>query len=113
VNNKIKGPVCLVAILMVIMLGQFSSKTGANKLSTGDEFGYMYVAFGYGFLALRGVLWLFLLRIMDLSKAYPLQSLSYVLILGLSFSVFHEEVGYLQVLGCLFIISGSFVIYLD
>jgi len=113
VNNKIKGPAYLIAILMVIMLGQFSSKTGANKLSAGDDFGYLFVAFGYGFLALRGVLWLFLLRIMDLSKAYPLQSLSYVLILVLSYSVFHEEVGNLQVLGCLFIISGSFVIYLD
>jgi drug/metabolite transporter (DMT)-like permease len=113
VSIRLKGLLLLVGILTTILLGQFSSKTGANKLSIGDELGYMYVAFGYGFLALRGVLWLFLLRIMDLSKAYPLQSLSYVLILVLSYSVFHEEVGNLQVLGCLFIISGSFVIYLD
>lgn len=112
-NAKAKGNIYILAILVVILLGQFSSKMGADKLFHGDVLGYMYIAFGYGFLALRGVVWFFLLRIMDLSKAYPLQSLSYILILFMSYSFFEEQVGSLQVLGCLFIISGSFVIYLD
>jgi drug/metabolite transporter (DMT)-like permease len=113
VSTRLKGLLLLVGILTTILLGQFSSKTGTDKLSNGDQIGYLFVVLGYGFLALRGIIWMFLLRIMDLSKAYPLQSLSYVLILLLSYFVFNEEVGFQQVIGCGFIMSGALIIYSD
>ena len=112
-NLKVTRPILLLAILIVILFGQFSSKTGASLLSSRDGMGYMFVAIGYVFLAVRGVLWLFLLRIMDLSKAYPLQSLSYVLVLVLSYIKFDEEVGAHQVFGCVIIMVGSLMIYRD
>jgi uncharacterized membrane protein len=102
-----------MVVIGAIICGQFSSKTGANALAEGNRVGYLYVAFGYGFLALRGIVWLMLLRMMELSKAYPLQSVSYVLVIAMSFFIFNEQISTHQLIGCGLIIAGSLVVYTE
>lgn len=106
-----KSAILLAIVLSLIVFGQFFSKTGTLYLQNSEHYlGFSFVLLGYTALMLRGLLWFYLLKVVDLSLAYPLQSISYVLIIILSAVVFEEEVLYNHIIGCGFILLGSYFI---
>ncbi len=56
------------------------------------------------------VLWLDVLSKTSMSKATPLTAGSYILILLLGWTVFHENINAIAVVGCLFILLGMILI---
>lgn len=60
--------------------------------------------------ALSAAIWLIVLTRADLSFAYPMLSLGYVLVMVLSRVLFHESIGTARVLGTLVICLGVFLI---
>jgi len=53
--------------------------------------------------------WMFVLGKMDLSAAFPMTALSYVLVIAVSWIVFSEPGGIVQVLGSASIMAGVFL----
>lgn len=53
--------------------------------------------------------WMFVLGKMDLSAAFPMTALSYVLVIAVSWTVFSEPGGIAQVLGSAAIMAGVFL----
>lgn len=101
----------LAIVLLLIVAGQFFSKSGSDSLSENySVYGLAFVGAGYFMLALRGVVWVLLLRKMDLSLAYPLQSVSYILVMLLSFFVFEEQIMVNHIVGCGLILLGTLAI---
>src|SRR6056297_198228 len=60
----------------------------------------------YVFFLLRGLLWVFLLRKLKLVLAYPLMSIGYVLVLGISFLFFNETLTVGKMVGALLLMTG-------
>jgi multidrug transporter EmrE-like cation transporter len=63
--------------------------------------------FSYG---LSSVFWLLTLKKMDLSLAYPLVSLGYILVLIAGNLIFHETIPPIRWLGMGFILAGVFLV---
>ena len=68
----------------------------------------------YGILSVTAGLfiWLIVLAQVDLSVAYPFDSLQYILVLPVSFFIFHEYVDGRKILGAGFILLGIWLITL-
>lgn len=64
------------------------------------------IAYGLSFLA-----WLILISRIDMSVAYPMVSLSYILVLAFSAIYFNEPVGFARIMGVLLIITGVALIF--
>lgn len=94
-------------------LGQLLLKSGARHLSELDAHQFLFAAVRdvrvlSGLAAWIGstVCWLYALRIAPLSKAYGLNSLTYLLILVASVYLFNEQVRPLHGVGAALIIIG-------
>lgn len=64
-------------------------------------------------LALYGVstlLWIYALRTVELSYAYPLISLGYILVFIASYFIFHESISLLRLGGLVLIVSGIILV---
>ena len=59
------------------------------------------------------VVWIFVLRTLPLSIAYPLTALSYVIVPLLSFFIAHEKITLQTAIGSLIIIVGVIVIHIQ
>lgn len=113
----------LVMIFVNVILGsvgQISLRYGASRLGnlhSGE--GVMsslvgalrgiftpYVFFGFCLYALSAVIWIFVLNQVKLSFAYPMISLSYVLVVVLSALLLHEKVPMVTVAGLVLISIG-------
>lgn len=94
-------------------LGQLLLKTGATRVSGLDRFEFLLSA-GRDIYVLSGLLawtasticWLYVLRVTPLSKAYGLNSLTYVLVFLASVFILGEEVRRLQSIGTVLIAIG-------
>jgi multidrug transporter EmrE-like cation transporter len=60
--------------------------------------------------ALCFVVWLRVLAELELSKAFPLSALSYVLIMAVAFFVFSENISSMQLIGSCLILTGIWCI---
>ena len=65
-----------------------------------------YIPIGFFCFALSAVLWLVVISKLQLSYAYPLVSLSYIIILFVSAIWFNESVGTIRILGVALICCG-------
>lgn len=105
----------LIAIFGQIFMKKGMLQVGVIHLSNlAGKFWTMIfnplVILGLIFYALSAVLWLIILSRKDLSYAYPLISMGYVVVLFLSAVVFKEQVSSLRWLGALIIIAGIILI---
>jgi multidrug transporter EmrE-like cation transporter len=66
------------------------------------------VLLGLGFYGFSSIFWLMTLKRMDLSQAYPLVSIGYVLVLIAGRFLFHESIPPIRFWGIGFIIIGVF-----
>jgi len=100
----------LLIPIVLITLGQTFSKLGAEELNSSNSILNIFFILGYALLILRGIVWVYIIRKINLSFAYPVQSFSYVLILGISYFVFKESISFINLAGVLLISLGIVLI---
>lgn len=103
-------------------LGQVSMKKGMSSLESislelstfltaaVQMISSPFVVLGIFLYALSTIFWLALLSRWDLSYAYPMISISYILVLLFSWMFFQERFGLLRVFGVLLICTGVFLV---
>ncbi len=115
----------MLLILIVVFLssvGQILLKQGVSSIRLGDgvfsalRFGFgcatnYFVILGLACYALGAFLWLLVLKISNLSVAYPMISLTYPLVVFLSYLLFREPISLRQVIGIVAIMLGVSLIY--
>ncbi len=94
-------------------LGQFMQKLGADRIKTmPPENALMSILLlpeifmGVLFLGAGALCWLLVLSSMEVSKAYPLLSFNFILMLLLARYYFRESIPLQRWLGVLFIMAG-------
>ena len=112
----------LFLILLTVILntfGQFTVKTGINKIgmvNLGDihsilrAFSSWIVLSGFAIYFASSLIWLSILSKVELSWAFPILSISYVLTVLLSPVFFHESFSTQRFLGTLVICIGVFLV---
>jgi len=97
--------------------GQILMKLGANTLGQSTNPVTMLLTpslfFGYVLYGLMTVLFVFALRNEELSILYPIISLTYVWVAGLSVLFFNDSLGAVRILGVLIIVLGVAVLGRD
>ena len=106
--------IILVSVLLGAV-GQIAFKIGAMRIpEAGPLLDKAMAAWPIGAgLVLYGIstlLWIYALRSVELSYAYPLISLGYVLVFMASYFLFHESIGPLRLGGMALILSGIILI---
>ena len=104
----------LAMILISVLLGalgQIGFKYGVTRIpETGDLLTKISAGWpiGLGLLlyGLSTILWIYVLRSVELSYAYPLISLGYVLVFLASYFLFNEPIGLARLAGLALIIAG-------
>jgi len=118
----VKNMLLILTCVALGVAGQLLLKHGMT--STGDQVDEVrevvprllraaaspVVITGFMLYALSAALWLILLTRVDLSFAYPMLSLGYVLVVFLSRALFHEEVTWVRFAGTLVVCLGVFLI---
>lgn len=69
-----------------------------------------FMAAGLAFYGMGASLWIIALTRVELSYAYPMISLSYVLIFLFSWLFFHENISFTRIVGMIIILIGLFII---
>ncbi len=111
----------LIILLGVVFaaVGQVSWKLGMNLIGPVTDFRPSdlisvfldpHILFGLIMYALSTVFWLIALSRMELSFVYPFISLTYVLVLALSYLVLKESIGLNKIAGTVLIILGLIII---
>ena len=114
----------IAASILAAVAGQIVLKHGMTQLgsqslslSPGGVFEMVWrmgtspwVLLGIGFYVTGMFFWLMVLSRVDLSFAYPMLSLSYVLVLGSSWLLLGESLSALRIVGVLAIMAGVAVV---
>lgn len=114
----------LLIFVSVILgvLGQLSMKQGMLEVGYiplelakfGSSFSRIittpFVLLGLFLYAVSAMFWLVVLSRVELSYAYPMISIGYVLVVFLSWALFHEHISSSRILGVLLICSGVLLI---
>ena len=110
---KLSYFLCIIANVVLIVLGQVLFKLGVGKegmtFSVSGIFRLFtngYIMFGLFTYVFSTLIWFYVLDNVNLSKAYPAQSLCYVLMAVVSAVFFKEKVGMKSIIGLVLIISG-------
>jgi len=101
--------------------GQYSIKTGMNKfgnielnnsiISTLSQVILMpNIILGLIFYIISSISWFIALSKLELSTAYPLLSIGYVLLMFISYLFLNESLGINKIIGTLLIVGGIFFI---
>jgi multidrug transporter EmrE-like cation transporter len=113
--------VYLVAIISILLgaLGQFGLKIAAGTLQTGGGIWKLGLSMlnvkmilALACFVTSMVMWIFVLRKMELSIAYPMVSLGYIFVMLLSCYFLQENIGLAKLLGTGLIVSGVLVLNL-
>lgn len=111
----------IILILTSIFLGSIGQvfyKYASKKVSNGEiknlfslqGFIYLvlnkYFIFGSILYFLASFIWIYVLSKTELSLAYPMISLSYVIVLIISYFIFGESITFIKIFGIILIILG-------
>ena len=96
-KNTLSSYLLLLIPITLLVIGQISTKYGSLLLNEASPETFFfrfnpYIAFGYSCLVIRGIVWVFFLRKIELSVAYPFLSTSFVIILIFSYYLFGEQI---------------------
>jgi len=118
--HRSKGIGLVVICTLLGAAGQILIKLGANTLVHPTPWSTFLAFFtnplliaGYCLYALMTVLFIFALKDGELSVLYPVISLSYVWVAGLSVWFFHDTLNWLKLLGIVTIVTGVAVLGKD
>ncbi len=114
----------LLLILLTVCLntgGQFLMKAGVNRVGKISLFNNFFssifkaltsglVIGGFGFYVVSAILWIIILSRAELSWAFPLVSLSYVITAIVAPIVLHESFSVQRFVGTLVIVLGVFIV---
>ena len=92
-------------------VGLLSLELGVVIPSLLRAFTNRYVVLGLGSIFIGAIFWLSVLSRVHLSYAYPMLSISYLLIVFASWLVLGEPLSLTRVVGVVIIIGGVFVVY--
>lgn len=92
-------------------VGFLSLRPGPLIAGLWRAFTNPYVLIGFGSVFLASIFWLSILSRVPLSWAYPMLSLSYVLVVFASWWFLGEHLSMTRVLGVLVIWGGVFLVY--
>jgi len=93
-------------LLLTIFLQSFSFLSIKYSTVQTGIYSLSFLAIAFGFLALRAVLWQYLLKIADLSHVYPFAALVQPLILVYAIVLFNETVTPTNIAGLLVMLAG-------
>jgi len=117
----IKNFLMIVLTVCLNTTGQFLMKAGVNKggaisITTNFISSFVkavmswYVIAGFGMYAISAVLWIIILSRAELSWAFPMVSLSYVITALIAPALLHETFSYQRLIGTLVICLGVFLV---
>jgi len=124
-RRKFEMNVAIVYILISVLggaAGQVLLKKGMGSMGpltlSVDQLGGIlwriatnpYVVVGLGVYVCSTIFWLTALSRVNLSYAYPFASLSYIVMLVVSWQLFKEDISFLRLMGSLVIGIGVFLI---
>ena len=69
-----------------------------------------YIFSGLVIYALATIYWFYIIKTNDLSKVYPMQSMSYIISLFMSYFILKEDISFNSVIGTIVILVGVFII---
>ncbi|MEK0313662.1 hypothetical protein [Cohnella sp. 56] len=98
------GSIALGAVAQILM------KYGSNGLAGISLFLNPYVIAGLFVYGLSSILWILSLPKVQLSLAYPMVSLGYVLVFVLSYFIFHDTISLMRMVGLGVIVVGVLII---
>lgn len=106
--------IILLAVVLGAM-GQVAFKVGAMRIPDNGHLLEKAVAawplvIGLILYGVSTLFWIYALRTVELSFAYPLLSLGYVLVFIASYFLFHETIGLLRLSGLVLILSGIILV---
>lgn len=105
--------------LLFASLGQVFWKIGMNAVGSINSFtvsdflsifSNLFIIFGLIMYGLGTIFWLIALSQKDLSYVYPFISLTYILVLFLSFFILKEQINTARIIGTFVIIFGLIII---
>ncbi|WP_426452533.1 EamA family transporter [Paenibacillus sp. S-38] len=105
--------IALLANIVLLVTGQILFKYGMQKIGDMNLMLIVTSPFIMGGVALYGVAtlsWLYVLLKLPLGKAYPIQSLSYVLGIIAAWAIFKESMSMIQGIGVGVILFGVYLI---
>lgn len=70
----------------------------------------LYFISGLFFYGISTLLWIKILEKIEVSIAYPVMALSYIIVMLVSYFIFGEQISFFKILGILFILIGVFFI---
>lgn len=107
--------------VVLVVSGQFCIKLAINKIGSFSDLGIVnflmkaffspLVLFGLFLYFLSAALWVMILSKVELSFAYPMLSLGYILILFVSWAFLGETITWIRILGVVLICLGVFFIF--
>lgn len=112
----------ILTSVVLAVTGQLLMKHGMGQIGfveleasaviqmVGKALANIFVLLGIGCYVVSVVFWLLILSRVELSFAYPMISLGYVIVMILSWVIFRENVTLLRVIGTLTIVLGVFLI---
>jgi drug/metabolite transporter (DMT)-like permease len=104
------------ACTLLSAVGQILIKSGANALTRSSPWAMLMnlpLVAGYGLYGVMTILFIYALRDEELSFVYPIISLSYVWVAGLSVWFLHEGINGWKLLGIATIVAGVAVLGKD
>lgn len=113
----------IISVLLNV-LGQFSIKYGVNNFGDIDLsknifkvllklIFYPYIILGLIIYGIGSIFWILALSKNDLSFAYPLLSIGYIIILIISYLFLKEEITFIKIFGVILISFGICFIFLS
>lgn len=98
--------------ITLIVIGQSLAKIGASYIQLNNfsisQVLNIFIIVAFICLMLRGLVWLVLLRMFNLAFVYPSMSVSYILMLIVSYLVFNEVITVANIAGSCLIALGVF-----
>lgn len=113
------GNVFLLVSIGLNVLGQTVLKSGVDKLgalsfefsSILKAFTSFYVLGGLFLYFVSSIFWILALSQKELSYAYPMLSIGYIVIILVSWFLLGENISLIRVIGVIFISVGIFLVY--
>lgn len=111
--------ILLLVNVCLSVSGQYFLKYGVNSLK-GVPFNLQnlpkilfspYVFLGFFLYGVSSIIWIYILKNLSLSIAYPALSIGYVLVLFISWKFLGESVGLLNIVGIVLIIAGVSLLF--
>ena len=92
-------------------IGQLLLKSGALKINNSPlvgihQFINILIFLGFLFYGLSSIIWVVVLRKVELSYAYPMISFGYIIVFGASYFLFNESLNLYRLIGLGFILVG-------